>query len=106
MKLDAINRPISPSASTAVGTASKNKSGCAKWSGTPKKIRPQKTVASSEYAPVTEVAIVSGSSTMMKGGGEATSSSSVPCQRFHCSAPPEPKRVDDQIPIIPAPSAA
>ena len=39
------------------------------------------------------------------GGGAPTMSSSVPCQRCHWIAPPEPKSVDDQIPISPAPSA-
>ncbi len=40
----------------------------------------------------------------MKGGGEAIEYSSVPCQRCHWIAPPEPKSVDDQMPIIAAPS--
>ena len=41
----------------------------------------------------------------MKGGGEAIVYSSVPCQRCNEIAPPEPKSVDDQMPIIPAPIA-
>ena len=55
--------------------------------------------------PIVEVATVSGSSVAMKGGGAPTSSSSVPCQRCHWIAPPEPKSVADQMPISPAPSA-
>ena len=39
-------------------------------------------------------------------GGAAAPSSSVPCQRCHWIIPPEPKSVDDQTPIIPAPSDA
>jgi hypothetical protein len=34
----------------------------------------------------------------MNGAGAETISSSVPCQRCHWIAPPEPKSVDDQIP--------
>ena len=41
----------------------------------------------------------------MNGGGDAIEYSSVPCQRCHWIAPPEPKSVDDQMPIIPAPIA-
>ena len=52
------------------------------------------------------VEIVSGRSTQRKRTGAAIASSSVPCQRIHWIAPPEPKSVDDQIPISPAPSAA
>jgi hypothetical protein len=42
---------------------------------------------------------------MMNGGGAPTSSSSVPCHRCHWITPPDPKRVDDHMPISPAPSA-
>ena len=48
--------------------------------------------------PIVEVAIVSGKTSRMNGAGAETISSSVPCQRCHWIAPPEPKSVDDQIP--------
>ena len=48
--------------------------------------------------PIAEVASVSGRSTHTNGAGAETSTSSVPCQRCHWIAPPEPNRVDDQIP--------
>jgi hypothetical protein len=41
----------------------------------------------------------------MKAGGTAMQYSSVPCQRCHWIAPPDPKSVADQMPIIPAPIA-
>ncbi len=52
-----------------------------------------------------EVATVSGKMIATNGGGAPTMSSSVPCQRCHWMAPPEPKSVADQIPMSPAPSA-
>jgi hypothetical protein len=55
--------------------------------------------------PMLEVATVSGTTITSSGGGEATSSSSVPSHRCQEIAPPEPKSVDDQIPITPAPMA-
>jgi hypothetical protein len=55
--------------------------------------------------PIVAVAIVSGTTMTSSGGGEATSSSSVPSQRCHEITPPEPKSVDDQMPITPAPIA-
>ena len=41
----------------------------------------------------------------MNGGGAPMRISSVPCQRCHWIAPPEPKSVDDHMPMSPAPSA-
>ena len=55
--------------------------------------------------PIVDVATVSGKRTATNGGGAPTRSSSVPCQRCHWIAPPEPNSVADQIPISPAPSA-
>ena len=64
----------------------------------PKTAQPQNSVDASEYRPIVEVASVRGSSTSMNGAGVETITSSVPCQRCHCRAPPEPKSVADQIP--------
>jgi hypothetical protein len=43
--------------------------------------------------------------TQMNAGGTAIKYSSVPCQRCHWMAPPEPNKTADQMPIIPAPIA-
>ena len=53
-----------------------------------------------------DIAIVTGSSTSAKCTGAATSSSSVPCQRSRCIAPPAVVLVADQIPITAAPNEA
>ena len=49
---------------------------------------------------------MTGSSTSAKWVGDATSSSSVPCQRSRCIAEPALVLVADQMPITDAPSDA
>src|SRR5262249_37789740 len=69
--------------------------------------RPMKTanrLADVASKPITDVAGVSGAMTRTNGVGAATSTSSVPCQRCHWIAPPDPNNVDDQIPYTAAPS--
>jgi hypothetical protein len=103
--VEARTRPSSPSPRTAAGSATRNATGWATSSGTSKNSQPQNSVAVSEYSPIDAVAIVRGTMMSRSGGGTAIEYSSTPCHRCHWIAPPEPNSVDDQIPIIPAPSA-
>ena len=56
--------------------------------------------------PIVAIASVTGSRTRAKWGGVPTSSSSVPCQRSRCIAPPAVVLVADHMPITAAPSEA
>ncbi len=88
------------------GSATASWSGCAKSSGDAEEDAPPDERRDDRVERRSStVATVSGSRTAKNGGGAPTISSSVPCQRCHWIAPPDPKRVADQMPISPAPSA-
>ena len=72
----------------------------------PNSSRPQARVATSEYSPTVAVARVMGTRTRRNGTGAATSSSSMPSWRSRVMACPDPVRVVDQTPSMPAPIAA
>ena len=72
----------------------------------PKATRPHRSVATIEYSPIVDIAIVTGSSTSAKCVGATTSSSSVPCHRSRCIAAPADVLVADQMPITAAPNEA
>ena len=91
-------------ATVVAGRAIAKRSGCASVSGVEEDDAPEQR-RGSRGRPIEAVASVSGRIVSTNGGGAATTISGVPCHRCHWIAPPEPKSVDDHIPIRPAPSA-
>src|SRR5215211_6678351 len=106
MNVAAVISPSIPIASALIGTATANASGSSIFSGTSNNSTPHASVATSEYAPTTPLAIVIGASATANGTGAATSSSSVPSQRWFSSAPLEPSTTSAHIVITAAPSEA
>src|SRR5262249_7947645 len=72
--------------------------------GTPRPLKTANRLADGASKPITDDAGVSAATTRTNGAGAATSTWSVPGQRCHWIAPPDPNNVDDQIPYTAAPS--